>query len=73
MKTTYSNFYSIIDQQSGAPFSPDSKGVPFVVYSIPEGPTDFNLLKAVISEVRHNCKTLGFALEGSEDSPFIQV
>ena len=73
MKNTYSKYYSIIESQTGAPFTLDSKGDPFVVYNFPEGPANIRFLQAVISEVRHNCKTLGFTLEGSEDSPFVQV
>ena len=73
MKNKYSNYYSIIEQRTGAPFSADSKGAPFVIYNFPDGPADFSFLQAVISEVRHNCKSLGFTLEGSEDSPFVQI
>ena len=69
----YSNYYTIIEQRTGSPFSADSKGAPFVIFNFPDGPADFSFLQAVISEVRHNCKSLWFALEGSEDSPFAQV
>ena len=73
MKNKYSNYYSIIEQRTGAPFSADSKGAPFVIYNFPDGPADLSFLQAVISEVRHNCKSLGFTLEGSEDFPFVQL
>jgi hypothetical protein len=73
MKINYSQFYSIVESGTGNPYMPGSKKSPIVHYHFPEGPLDFNLLKEVISEVRHNVKLLGFTLEGSEDSPFVQV
>jgi hypothetical protein len=73
MKTTYSQFYSIVESGTGNPYMPGSEKAPFVLYNFPEGPLDFDLLKDVISEVRHNVKLLGFTLEGSEDSPFVQI
>ena len=73
MKTKYSQYYSIVEAQNGAPFTPDSQGVPFVQYHFPSGPIDLDFLKEIVSEVRYNCKTLGFALEGSDDSPFVTI
>ena len=73
MKTTYSQFYSIVESGTGNPYIPGSAKSPIVLYNFPDGPLDFDFLKDVISEVRHNVKLLGFTLEGSEDSPFVQI
>jgi hypothetical protein len=73
MQTTYSQFYSLVESGTGNPYMPGSAKSPIVHYHFPEGPLDFELLKDVVSEVRHNVKLLGFTLEGSEDSPFVQI
>jgi hypothetical protein len=73
MKTTYSQFYSFVESGTGNPYIPGSAKSPIVHYHFPDGPIDFDFLKDVMSEVRHNVKLLGFTLEGSEDSPFVQI
>ena len=73
MKTTYSQFYSLVESGTGNPYMPGSTKSPIVHYHFPEGLLDLELLKDVVSEVRHNVKLLGFTLEGSEDSPFVQI
>ena len=73
MKTTYSQYYSIVESQTGNPYMPGSKYSPVVQYHIPDGSLDLSFLKDVISEVRHNTQLLGFTLEGGEDSPFVRI
>ena len=73
MKTTYSQFYSFVESGTGNPNMTGSAKSPIVHYHFPDGPIDFDFLKDVTSEVRHNVKLLGFTLEGSEDSPFVQI
>lgn len=73
MKTTYSQYYSLVESGTGNPYVPGSTKPPIVHYHLPEGLLDLELLKDVVSEVRHNVKLLGFTLEGSEDSPFVKI
>jgi hypothetical protein len=63
MKNDYAQYYTIVQQGTGLPYT---VGVPFVEYHLPEGMISLELLENIISEVRFNFKFLGFCLEGDE-------
>ena len=66
MKDDYAQFYTIVQQGAGFPYTPKSVGIPFVEYHLPEGMISLELLENIISEIRFNFEFLGFCLEGGE-------
>ena len=73
MKNNYSQYYSIVERDTGVSFHSESEGIPFVQYHLTEGRMSMALIQEIISEVRHNFSFLGFSLEGSPDYPLVPL
>lgn len=73
MKHVYAQFYTIVQQGAGFPYTPNSVGIPSVEYDLPECMISLELLEIVISKIRFNFEFLGFCLKGDKISAGTQL